>query len=130
MPFFLIIDKLFIVVLSNQLKKQSCATENQNQLRKFFTLSVFCLLFLCLQVSAQDGDVSTYKQQYQLHILKTNDKVKIDGELNEEVWKTAEAAKNFWLKFPKDDAKAVSRTEVKLAYDNNFIYHAAGNALM
>ena len=77
------------------------------------------------QLSAQEIDVSKYKEQYQLHISKTTAKIKIDGELNDEAWKTAELATDFWLKFPKDDAKAVSKTEVKITYDQNFMYIAA-----
>jgi hypothetical protein len=93
-------------------------------LRKLIPFFAFCLL-LFLQSSAQDIDVSKYKEQYQLHIRKTNEKIKVDGELNEEAWKTAEQTKDFWLKFPRDDSKAVTKTEVKVAYDNNFLYIGA-----
>jgi hypothetical protein len=75
--------------------------------------------------TAQDMDVARYKEQYRLHIRKTPDKIKIDGELNEEGWKQAEAAKDFWLKYPSDDSKAVSKTEVKVTYDETFIYIGA-----
>ncbi|MGH2552552.1 MAG: DUF5916 domain-containing protein, partial [Chitinophagaceae bacterium] len=43
----------------------------------------------------------------------------------EEAWKIAETIKDFWLKFPRDDSKAVTRTEVKATYDDNFLYVAA-----
>ncbi len=80
---------------------------------------------MCISSAAQNIDVSTYKQQYQLHINKTTEKIKVDGELTEQVWSTAEAAKDFWIKFPTDDAKAKASTIVKMAYDNNFLYVAA-----
>lgn len=83
------------------------------------------LLFVSIHLSAQTIDVASYKQQYQLHINKTTEKIKVDGELNEEVWHTAEVAKDFWLKFPTDDAKAITQTRVQMAYDKNFIYLAA-----
>ena len=69
--------------------------------------------------------MSKYKEAYQLHISKTTGKVKIDGELNDEAWKTAEVATGFWLKYPRDDTKAVDRTEVKITYDESFMYIAA-----
>ena len=94
-------------------------------MRNIFSFFIASLLLFCLKLSAQEIDVSKYKEQYQLHIHKTNEKIKVDGDLNEEVWKTAEPAKGFWLKFPKDDAKAVTKTEVKITYDNNFIYIGA-----
>jgi Domain of unknown function (DUF5916)/Carbohydrate family 9 binding domain-like len=82
----------------------------------------FICLFTCTQLHAQDIDVSKYKEQYQLHIKKTAQPVKIDGELNDVAWETAEPAKDFWLKFPRDDVKAKHKTEVKVSYDNNFLY--------
>ena len=94
-------------------------------MRKIFILFISLRLFVCLHLSAQEIDVSKYKEQYQLHISKTSIKIKIDGELNDEAWKTAEPATGFWLKYPKDDKKAVSKTEVKLTYDQNFLYIAA-----
>jgi Domain of unknown function (DUF5916)/Carbohydrate family 9 binding domain-like len=79
-------------------------------------------LFTCTLLQAQDIDVSKYKEQYQLHIKKTTQPVKIDGLLDDAAWQTAEPAKDFWLKFPRDDAKANHKTEVKVSYDNTFLY--------
>ncbi len=89
---------------------------------KFF-LPVFiaCLLSLT-RLQAQDIDVSKYKEQYQLRIKKTTQPVKVDGLQDDAAWQTAESAKDFWLKFPRDDVKANHKTEVKVSYDNSFLY--------
>jgi Domain of unknown function (DUF5916)/Carbohydrate family 9 binding domain-like len=76
-------------------------------------------------LSAQEIDVSKYKEQYQLHIQKTKSKIKLDGELNDEGWKGTEVAKDFWLKFPQDNSKANHKTEVRITYDDNFLYVGA-----
>jgi hypothetical protein len=89
---------------------------------KFYFPGFLFSLFTCIQLQAQDIDVSKYKEQYQLHIKKTTQPVKIDGLLDDAAWQTAEPANNFWLKFPRDDAKANHKTEVKVSYDNTFLY--------
>jgi hypothetical protein len=94
-------------------------------LRKIFYFFAACLLLPYLQSAAQDIDVSKYREQYQLHIHKANEKIKIDGELTDNGWKEAGTAKDFWLKFPQDNAKASHNTEVKVTYDDNFLYIGA-----
>lgn len=57
----------------------------------------------------------------------TNEKIVIDGKLNEEVWKTADVAKDFQMIAP-DNGKPEDksrRTEVKVVYDNDAIYVGA-----
>ncbi|MEI7508963.1 MAG: DUF5916 domain-containing protein [Flavobacterium sp.] len=57
----------------------------------------------------------------------TSEKIFIDGKLNEEVWKTAEVAKDFQMISPdngKPEEKS-KRTEVKVVYDNEAIYVGA-----
>ena len=57
----------------------------------------------------------------------TTEKIVIDGKLNEEVWKTAEIAKDFQMIAPdngKPEEKS-KRTEVKVVYDNDAIYVGA-----
>ncbi len=88
-----------------------------------FLLTSFSFFFTCL--NAQDFDVSKYKEQYQLHIKKATGTIKIDGELSDADWELAEAASDFWLKFPRDDVKARKRTVVKLTYDDKFLYASA-----
>ncbi|MBI5856332.1 MAG: carbohydrate binding family 9 domain-containing protein [Sphingobacteriales bacterium] len=94
-------------------------------MRKQFLFTTVSGILIGFCVSAQEIDVSKYKEQYQLHVTKAKDKIKVDGDLDEEAWKSAETAKDFWLKFPKDDSKAFHHTEVKASYDQNFLYIGA-----
>lgn len=49
----------------------------------------------------------------------------VDGELTEAIWQTAEKTGDFWQNFPNDTSKAIVRTEVMVAYDENNLYIAA-----
>ena len=46
----------------------------------------------------------------------------LDGHLNEDFWKDAEVAADFWQFFPTDTTKTAYPTEVKIAYDDNHLY--------
>ena len=84
----------------------------------------FCLPFL----SSASNDPPAEKDnrdEYQVHIARTSEKIRIDGDLNESVWQSADKAGDFWMNFPVDDEKANPKTEVQLTYDDNFLYIAA-----
>jgi len=88
---------------------------------KYSCLFIVSLL-LTFCASAQQIDVSKYKEHYKLAIKKTAQPIKIDGELNETDWQQAQAANDFWLKFPTDDTKAKHKTEARVLYDEKFLY--------
>jgi len=57
----------------------------------------------------------------------TTEKIVIDGKITEEVWKSAEVARDFVMIAP-DNGKTEDkdrRTEVKVVYDNEAVYIAA-----
>ncbi|MBI3234309.1 MAG: carbohydrate binding family 9 domain-containing protein, partial [Bacteroidetes bacterium] len=62
---------------------------------------------------------------YEVHISQTNEKIEIDGKLNEDLWKIAEKAKDFYQVFPADTSFAKTKTEVMLAYDDKYLYVGA-----
>ncbi len=91
-----------------------------------YTYSFLLFLFsiqLAANNSVNGGD--NRQEAYQLHIKKTNEKIILDGKLEEEVWNTAEVASDFWISFPVDDKKSELKTEVRVAYDDQFFYVAA-----
>jgi hypothetical protein len=51
--------------------------------------------------------------------------VRVDGRLDEPVWQQGEWSGKFWQYFPFDSTLAVSRTEVKTARDEQYLYIAA-----
>ncbi|MBC7919754.1 MAG: carbohydrate binding family 9 domain-containing protein [Ferruginibacter sp.] len=62
--------------------------------------------------------------KYALGVSKTDSTVLLDGALSESVWQRADVAKDFILNFPNDTARALNRTEVRMTYDERFVYVA------
>ena len=54
----------------------------------------------------------------------TTEAVTLDGVLDEPAWQTAEVATDFYQYFPTDTARARYSTEVRVAYDDRFVYLA------
>lgn len=76
----------------------------------FFSLA----LTICLE--AQITNVSA---------LRTTEKIKIDGILNEEIWGNAVSVSDFSGYYPVFGNKPAQKTEVKVIYDNHSIYFSA-----
>jgi hypothetical protein len=90
---------------------------------KLFLKSLFTILWVMLYFLANSQNNSNDIQaNYQLGIVNTKKPIKIDGILDDEIWKTAPVATNFWRKFPTDGGQAKRQTKVQLAYDENFFY--------
>ena len=58
-------------------------------------------------------------------IVRASGAVTIDGTLDEAVWAQAKPARNFLNKWPIDTGQAAMQTEVRLIYDNDFMYVGA-----
>jgi hypothetical protein len=85
-------------------------------------------LFITLLLSLWGSLIfaQNYKEDaYLWHIKKTNLKVVIDGNIEDEVWKDLPIVKNFQRAFPIDTGYSNWQTEVKLTFDNENIYVAA-----
>ncbi len=82
------------------------------------TLFSLVITLLCIEkvVAQVNSDA------YQLSIARTLDEIVLDGELTEDTWKKADVADNFITTFPNDSSKATSQTEMRLAYDDSFLY--------
>ncbi len=57
-----------------------------------------------------------------VHIKKAQGTIVVDGEMNESDWQQAEVAGQFKQYFPFDSSYAKAPTEVRLTYDDHFIY--------
>ena len=68
------------------------------------------------------GQVNT--DDYRLSIQKTNEKIKIDGVLEEAVWKNAAVAKDFFMITPVDTGKATQFSEARVSFDDENLYIA------
>ena len=60
-----------------------------------------------------------------LSIKKAKGEINLDGVLDEHDWNDAEIAKDFYQQFPYDTSLAQTKTEVRITYDENFIYVGA-----
>ncbi len=66
------------------------------------------------------GQVNT--NNYRLSIQKTNEKIKIDGVLDEATWKNAAVAGDFFMITPVDTGKATQFSEARMSFDDENLY--------
>lgn len=85
---------------------------------KYFLLTV-CLLSLSCLVEAQE------QFSYQIEAKKVVKQIDLDGVLEEEDWQNAYGISDFHLNFPFDTSYATLQTEVKILFDDNFLYIGA-----
>ncbi|MEQ8575544.1 MAG: DUF5916 domain-containing protein, partial [Fulvivirga sp.] len=80
-----------------------------------FVHKIIILLFLVpfVQLKAQDG---TY------FVKKSTQKITLDGVLDEADWQQAQVLTNFMQQFPTDSLEAESQTEIRITYDDQYIY--------
>ena len=64
-------------------------------------------------------------QEHSLFVKKTNDEIKVDGILQEKVWQKASLAHNFTMTYPNDSVPALTKTIVKITYDDKMLYIGA-----
>lgn len=60
-----------------------------------------------------------------LKIYKTAESIKVDGLLNETVWKTTDITSDFYIQSPIDGELSKKQTEVMVTYDDRNLYIAA-----
>lgn len=87
----------------------------------------FCLAFLLITTLLISQATNQLQDDYQIPISRSDQKINIDGVLDEAIWKAAQKISNFWMSYPTDDQRAAPevQTEVMMTYDDNFIYIAA-----
>lgn len=80
----------------------------------FFTLALFCLSLKALAQELRS-----------IEAKRSQATIRIDGILDDEIWKTAKKADQFFQQYPFDSSMALSKTEVMVSYDNEHIHIAA-----
>ena len=58
------------------------------------------------------------------HFSKTNEKIKVDGILEENTWNECIVGKNFLMITPLDYEKATQFSEARVSFDDEFLYIA------
>jgi hypothetical protein len=88
--------------------------------------ALILLLCICQTTRLLAQENFTHEQRnFQINLIKAEQKPTLDGKLDEPVWQQAKPADQFWLKFPNNDQHGADRTEVRLCYDKNFLYVGA-----
>ncbi|MCB0845318.1 MAG: carbohydrate binding family 9 domain-containing protein [Bacteroidetes bacterium] len=89
----------------------------------FQSIPLLILFLFPIFLHAGNNDsLELLKGPKKVHIGYTDQEMRVDGFLVEKAWKNAEIATGFFQRFPADTSLAQSQTEVKLLYDDNFIY--------
>jgi len=87
----------------------------------------FILTFLSIAPMSAQEDGLRFRDEYQYHIKRTQESVKVDGKLDEAVWQVAQKATDFFYITPIDNKQVeqADQTEVMMTYDDRNIYVAA-----
>ena len=91
-------------------------------MKKRFAL-IITLFFWTGACSAQNAVASG--EPHQLSIRQATSKMQLDGLLDEPAWQEAQIAGDFFQNFPMDSSYAALQTEVRMAFDENFLYVGA-----
>lgn len=81
--------------------------------------AIYTFLLFCFNCIYAQQNIKTISAK------KTFEKLKIDGDLSDSTWLNAEKIGNFWQNFPFDTSLAKTKTEVMMAYNEQFLYIAA-----
>jgi len=87
------------------------------------SIALSALFFTAFLLSAQAPLPEAFA--YQQTIRKTSGAIKLDGSLDEEAWQTASTARQFLRQFPVDTGLARVETEIRLTFDDKFLYVGA-----
>jgi hypothetical protein len=93
-------------------------------MKKFFYFSIQILFYSILLYGNSDS-LSIRNNDVIIKAIKLVQPVEIDGKVDEQVWSTTNGFNNFIQRDPDEGAPPSERTNIKLAYDENFLYLAA-----
>jgi hypothetical protein len=87
---------------------------------KFLFLPV--LVIISLSCTYSQGTTTITNEDRVIDIKKSTSIIKLDGVLDDVEWSEHKQYGDFWMKFPSNVTKADPLTEVKLTYDEKFLY--------
>ena len=90
---------------------------------RFIVTFLLMIIINIFPTFAQEEEVQ--HQKYAIQLKKAVEKIKLDGKLTEKDWQNAQVMKDFYQSYPDDKGFAKTKTEVRLTYDDKFIYVAA-----
>ncbi len=99
-------------------------------MKRFIFISTFFFSIIFLQKNIAFAQEKSKKapsgvlgvEEYKINAIFTEEIIKIDGEMNEEIWQKTDVADNFFQNFPYDTSFALAQTEVKMVYNTQYLY--------
>ncbi len=83
------------------------------------------LLLCCIFGFISMANAQKINERFQVNIKKSTGPIKVDGVLDENAWLESAAVSDFVMCNPYDSLCAQVRTDVKIAYDDKYIYISA-----
>jgi hypothetical protein len=65
---------------------------------------------------------SVLAQTKEIHVKWVEEEISIDGILNEPAWFQSEPSSDFWQYFPTDSLQSSYQTEIRMLYNNKYLY--------
>lgn len=92
---------------------------------KYFKLIIIISLFQLGKSPVYGQSKAMNRDKYQIHITSIDEKINLDGLLDEKIWQIAEKTGKFQRVTPTDTGFAIAQTTVMVAYDESNFYLAA-----
>ncbi len=86
---------------------------------------LFLLLITALPVGLLHAQNAESQREIKAYRLSENQQVKLDGRVEESFWKQVDPATGFRMQEPEEGAPATEETEVRIAYDREYLYIGA-----
>lgn len=83
------------------------------------------LALLCCFGRSYGQNNNPNQESHEMRIKRAAGPIRLDGVIDEADWAAADVATDFWQKQPRDDIRAGLRTEMRVTYDDQFLYVAA-----
>ena len=79
-------------------------------------------LRLLMTLAALEVCVLFAQSRPEVKAIRTNQPIKIDGSLDEEIWEKIDPISEFVQRLPQDGAKPTEKSEMRILYDDNYLY--------
>jgi len=87
---------------------------------KVLGVLIFCFALYVPNIAAQMPNIDNSSRV--ITMRPSPNMLKLDGVLDDEAWAIADVCQNFWMKSPSNQTLADPLTEVKVTYDDRFLY--------
>lgn len=128
-----------VIKENGQTVSRTCVIKKIWQIRKIYQVRALCGRYLLIDATSMKaifliflgllfiipGAFAQFNvpgESPTIHIHATQEEIIIDGALTEAVWQDQEVAGSFWQYFPMDSSRAVGKTELRMTYNDQYLY--------